>query len=70
MHDTSNTVEAEQSFRAAIEKSRRQAAKQWELRATTSLRVAACATQIDRMRHAMLADIDDWFTARASDTAD
>ena len=35
--DASNAAQAEQSFRTAIEIARKQSAKSWELRATTSL---------------------------------
>ncbi len=61
--------EAERSFRTAIEIARRQSAKSWELRATTSL-----ARLLDRQSRreearAMLGQIYGWFT-EGFDTAD
>jgi predicted ATPase len=61
--------EADQCFRRAIEVSRQQGAKSWELRATTSL-----ARLLDKQgkraeAHKMLADIYDWFS-EGFDTAD
>ena len=65
----SNAAQAEQCFRTAIEISRRQKAKSWELRATTSLaRLLAKQGKRDEAR-AMLADIYGWFT-EGFDTAD
>ncbi len=69
MQDASNAAQAEQSFRTAIDISRRQKAKSWELRATTSL-----ARLLDKQGHrdkarAMLAEIYNWFT-EGFDTAD
>ena len=67
--DASNAVQAEQSFRTAIEISRRQKAKSWELRASTSLaRLLAKQGHRDEA-HAMLAGIYNWFT-EGFDTAD
>ena len=67
--DASNAAEAEQSFRTAIEIARKQHAKSWELRATTSLaRVLAKQRKHDEAR-AMLAEIYNWFT-EGFDTAD
>ena len=64
-----NEHEAEGCFRTAIEISRRQKAKSWELRATTSLaRLLAKQDRRDEAR-AMLADIYNWFT-EGFDTAD
>jgi len=58
----SNAVQAEQSFRTAIEISRRQKAKSWELRASMSLaRLLDKQGKRDEAR-AMLADIYNWFT--------
>ena len=58
----SNTSQAEQCFRTAIEISRKQHAKSYELRATTSLaRILAKPGKSDEPRH-MLADIYNWFT--------
>ncbi len=60
--NASNASRAEQSFRTAIEISRRQKAKSWELRATTSLaRLLAKQGKRDEAR-ASLADIYNWFT--------
>ena len=60
--DASNAAQAEQSFRTAVETSRRQKAKSWELRATTSLaRLLAKQGRRDEAR-AMLAAIYGWFT--------
>ena len=67
--DASNAAQAEQSFRTAIEIARRQKAKSWELRATTSLaRLLAKQGNRDEAR-AMLAEIYNWFTD-GFDTAD
>ncbi|HLI81659.1 MAG TPA: adenylate/guanylate cyclase domain-containing protein [Candidatus Binataceae bacterium] len=67
--DASNAARAEQSFCTAIEISRRQKAKSWELRATTSLaRLLRDTNRIDEARM-MLADIYNWFT-EGFDTAD
>ena len=67
--DASNAAPAEQSFRTAIEISRKQHAKSWELRATTSLaRLLATQGHRDEAR-AMLAEIYHWFT-EGFDTAD
>jgi predicted ATPase len=67
--DASNAAQAEQSFRTAIEISRKQRAKSWELRATTSLaRLLRDTNRRDEAR-AMLADIYGWFT-EGFDTAD
>jgi class 3 adenylate cyclase/tetratricopeptide (TPR) repeat protein len=69
MQDASNSPQAEQSFRTAIEIARRQSAKSWELRATTSFaRLQRDINRRDEAR-AMLADIYDWFT-EGFDTAD
>jgi len=56
------SVEAESSFRSAIEIARTQSARMWELRATTSLaRLLAKQGRRDEAR-AMLAEIYGWFT--------
>ena len=65
----SNAVDAEKFFRTAIEIARKQHAKSWELRATTSL-----ARLLIKQRHraearAMLAEIYSWFT-EGFDTSD
>jgi DNA-binding winged helix-turn-helix (wHTH) protein/predicted ATPase len=58
----SNAADAEKSFRTAIEIARKQRAKSWELRATTSLaRLLAKQHKHDKAR-AMLAEIYNWFT--------
>jgi predicted ATPase len=60
---------AAQSFRDAIELARRQSAKSWELRATTSLaRLFAKQNRRDEA-HAMLSEIYNWFT-EGFDTSD
>ena len=60
--DSSNAAQAEQSFRTAIEISRKQHAKSWELRAITSLaRLLAKQHKRDEARM-MLAEIYNWFT--------
>jgi len=64
-----NAAQAEQSFRTAIEISRKQNARSWELRATTSPeRLLAKQGKRDEAR-AMLAEIYGWFT-EGFDTAD
>jgi predicted ATPase len=61
--------EAEKCFRQAIEIARRQEARSWELRATTSFaRLLAEQGRRNEVR-AMLADIYGWFT-EGFDTAD
>jgi adenylate cyclase len=65
----SNASHAEQSFGTAIEISRKQHAKSWELRATTSLaRILSNTNRRDEAR-VMLADVYNWFT-EGFDTAD
>jgi predicted ATPase len=65
----SNASQAEQSFRDAIEIARKQHAKSWELRATTSLaRLLARQGERDKAR-SMLAEIYNWFS-EGFDTAD
>jgi len=69
MHCNSNEMEAQRCFERAIEVARRQRAKSWELRATTSLaRLLAKQGRRDEAR-AMLAHIYKWFT-EGFDTAD
>ena len=69
MQDVSNAAPAEQSLRTAIDISRRQKAKSWELRATTSLaRLLRDTGRRDGAR-AMLAEIYGWFS-EGFDTAD
>jgi predicted ATPase len=65
----SNTAEAQNCFERAIEIARRQSAKSFELRATTSL--ARLLRDTDRRDEArtMLANIYNWFT-EGFDTAD
>jgi predicted ATPase len=67
--DASNAAQAEKSFRTAIDISRKQSARSWELRATISLaRLLRDTGQRDEAR-AMLAEIYGWFT-EGFDTAD
>jgi predicted ATPase len=57
-----NAAQAEESFSTAIEISRKQHAKSWELRATTSFaRLLAKQRKRDKAR-TMLAEIYGWFT--------
>jgi tetratricopeptide (TPR) repeat protein len=67
--DATNAAQAEHSFRAAIEISRRQKAKSWELRATTSLARLLGKQGKRNETRAMLAEIYNWFT-EGFDTAD
>jgi len=64
-----NAASAEQSFRRAIEISRLQHAKSWELRATTSLARLLGKQRKRGEAHKMLAKIYAWFT-EGFDTAD
>jgi class 3 adenylate cyclase/tetratricopeptide (TPR) repeat protein len=67
--DASNGPRGEHSLRTAIEISRHQKAKSWELRATTSLaRLMRDTNRRDEAR-SILADIYGWFT-EGFDTAD
>jgi predicted ATPase len=67
--DPTNIAQAENCFQRAIEVARKQTARSWELRATTSLaRLLASRGGRDEAR-AMLADIYNWFT-EGFDTAD
>jgi class 3 adenylate cyclase len=59
---SSNAAQAEQSFRTAIEIARRQHAKSWELRATTSLMRLMRNTNRRDESQTMLAEIYGWFT--------
>ena len=59
--NASNEAQAEQSFRTAIDIARRQHAKSWELRATTSLARLLRGTNRAETR-SMLAEIYGWFT--------
>ena len=67
--DASNAAQAEESFRTAIEISRRHKAKWWELRAVTSLARLLDPQGKRAEARAMLADIHNWFT-EGFDTAD
>jgi len=69
MQDASNAAQAEQLFRIAIEIARRQSAKSWELRATTSLARLLRDTYRREEARMMLAHIYNWFT-EGFDTAD
>jgi predicted ATPase len=67
--DDSNIAEARSCFDRAIEIARKQSAKSWELRATTSLaRLLSNQGKRDEAR-AMLSEIYGWFT-EGFDTAD
>ena len=67
--NVSNSAQAERCFLTAIEISRKQHGKSWELRATTSLaRLLAKQGRGDEAR-TLLADVYDWFT-EGFDTAD
>jgi predicted ATPase len=64
-----NTDEADRAFRTAIDVARRQCAKSWELRASTSLaRLIVKQGSRDEAR-TMLTEIYSWFT-EGFDTAD
>jgi class 3 adenylate cyclase/predicted ATPase len=65
----SKVEEAERCFRQAIEVARRQSAKSWELRATTSLARLLAEQGRRSEARSMLADIYNWFT-EGFDTAD
>ena len=65
----SNPAPAEESFRAAIDISRRQHGKSWELRATTSLARLLRDTNRGEEARTLLADIYNCFT-EGFDTAD
>jgi predicted ATPase len=67
--DASNAALAEKSFRTAIEISRKQNAKSWELRATTSLALLLNKHAKRDEARSMLAEIYNWFT-EGFDTAD
>jgi predicted ATPase len=60
---------ASQSFRDAIELARRQSAKSWELRATTSLARLLAKQRRRAEARTMIFDIYGWFT-ESFDTAD
>jgi predicted ATPase len=69
MQNATNIAQAENCFRRAIEVARKQSAKSWELRATTSLvRLLAKLGKRGEAR-AMLAEVYGWFT-EGFDTAD
>jgi predicted ATPase len=65
----SNIIPAEQAFRTAIGVARRQKARSWELRATTSLARLLRDTNRQDEARVMLAEIYNWFT-EGFDTAD
>jgi adenylate cyclase len=62
MENSSNTAEAEKSFRAAINIARHQHSRLLELRATTSLARLLERSGARDPAHAMLTDIYSWFT--------
>jgi adenylate cyclase len=66
---SANAAQAENSFRAAIDVSRRQHAKSWELRATTSLARLLAQSRARERARVMLAEIYGWF-GEGFDTAD
>jgi predicted ATPase len=65
----SNVAEAQICFERAIEVARRQSAKSWELRATSSLARLLASQGRRNEAGSMLADIYNWFT-EGFDTAD
>jgi predicted ATPase len=67
--DPASHAEAEKSFRNGIEVARRQSAKSWELRATTSLARLLAKQKRHAEARAALSDIYNWFT-EGFDTAD
>jgi predicted ATPase len=67
--DPSNTCAAEKSFHTAIEISRAQRAKSWELRATTSLARLLTKSNRHDEASALLPEIYHWFT-EGFETAD
>ena len=67
--DASNSIQAERSFRNAIEIAGRQKARSWELRATTFLARLLRETNRHDEARTMLAEIYGWFT-EGFDTAD
>jgi predicted ATPase len=60
--NNSNASEAQSCFQRAIEIARKQSAKSWELRATTSLARLLSQQGYREQARAMLADIYNWFT--------
>ena len=67
--DSSNAAHTQLSFRTAIEIARKQHAKSWELRATTSLARLLRETNRRDEARTMLAEIYNWFT-EGFETAD
>ncbi|HXW84367.1 MAG TPA: zinc ribbon domain-containing protein [Candidatus Binataceae bacterium] len=61
-HDPSATDDAERDLRAAIDVSRAQGARWWELRTATSLARLLRDTNRRDQAHAMLSEIYNWFT--------
>lgn len=68
-HDRANASAAEQSFHSALEISRRQRAKSWELRASTSLALLLRDSNRREEARALLGEIYRSFT-EGFDTAD
>jgi predicted ATPase len=60
--DPANVTEAERCYRTALDVARKQNAKSWELRATTSLARMLAQRGHGAEARAMLADIYGWFT--------
>jgi class 3 adenylate cyclase/predicted ATPase len=69
MRGTTESVAAEDCFRTAIEIAKKQQAKSWELRATTSLARLLAKQGKRAAARAMLSDLYNWFT-EGFDTAD
>src|SRR5262249_30486220 len=69
MQNSTNIAQAENCFRQAIEVARKQRARSWELRATTSLAKLLMLRRRHDEARTMLAEIYNWFT-EGFDTAD
>ena len=69
VENASNMVAAEKCFRSAIETSRKQNGKSWELRATISLASLLSKQGKRDEARALLSEIYGWFT-EGLDTAD
>jgi predicted ATPase len=67
--EDSNAAEAQSCFQRAVEIARKQSAKSWELRTTTSLARLLAQQGRHGEARAMLAEIYGWFT-EGFDTAD
>jgi DNA-binding winged helix-turn-helix (wHTH) protein/tetratricopeptide (TPR) repeat protein len=69
IQDPANAVEAEHSFRMALEVSRQQHSKSWELRAAMSVARLLAKQNRHAEARAMLSEVYNWFT-EGFDTAD